>query len=269
MIDLTQDAKRKSAAGIGTGGMSGAATGAAIGSALGTAVPGLGNLVGAGIGAGVGALGGALAGGLGAKRTEAEKLRDDLLQKEINAAEAGQLGMNQSEKDRLIQDQTAAAGSRIQAQQADIARQQLAGGGGFSGNFAALQRDLAGQEAETAAQGSRFAEEASRAQEQQRFNQLTADLNQRAETEAQARLMRQAQQAQAINQILGVVGDMAGQAGTNALREGLGEVDLTNLTPAQQRALQIALTSAFREEFGAPASLALDNAPIPAPANLA
>ena len=228
IYDPNKEATRNSLTATGTGAMQGAATGAAVGSLV-PFIPGA-PLVGAGIGAGVGALSGALK----SRRSSAQKMQDDLLAKNAALAEQGAMGLTQSQQDRMIADQTRAAGAQIQANQAQIARQGLAGGG-FSGRYADLQRSLAGDMGEQTAAASRFAHEASLGAEQARNQQLRGDLAQKA---AETERLR-AQQAQQASNAVSSLGTMlqdyvASEAGQEWL-EGLGIVDRAELADPEYR----------------------------------
>lgn len=243
-LDLDAEARRRGRESTGTGALSGAATGGALGTAV---LPGIGTAVGAGIGAIAGGIGGALSG----RRSATQRLQDELLQKEIGAADRGELGLTQSEKDRLIQDETLAAGSRIQAQQADIARQNMASGGGFSGHVAQLQRDLAGQEAQNAASASRYAEDTSRAQEDRRYQQLTADLNQKAFDDAQGQMAARARTQGAIDSAVATTAELLQSSAGDSLRNALGIVDGATADDALLRATAEELEREYGGDTGA------------------
>lgn len=85
----------------------------------------------------------------------------EILRADVEAMKAGDLGLSEQEREQLASKAQTAAGAQIQAQQAQLARERMAGGGGFGGQYAELQQQLGAQAGEAGARARAAADEAS------------------------------------------------------------------------------------------------------------
>jgi len=237
-----EEARRRQAGGALAGGIPGTATGAAVGTALG---PG-GTIAGAIIGGGIGALSGLQK----TKRSSIDKLRDDLLEKELLDAQRGELGLSQAEKDRQIADAQEVANARIQSQQADIARSQLGSGDTFSGQFAELQRNLAGRESTAGVEASRQVEDRSRQQEQQRFAALQPQLIQKSIEDAAARASVQQRLANAATSGLSALATGIESGALQGILSGLGKGSRADMSAEELAAVEEEMKLRFGDQLG-------------------
>ena len=208
------EARRRQRESALAGSLKGATTGASIGMIGGAP----GAIAGGIIGGGIGALGGAL----GQRRTGAEKFREGLLESEMVAAEKGQLGLSAAEKQKHMAAAQQAAGDLVGAQQTQLARQNMAGPQGFSGQQSALQRSLAGTATEAGAMASAQAEQLSLQQEQQRLAALRAQLEGRVIEDRATEAALQQQMEGAVTGTTGALSTFLGGEAGQALLEGLG-----------------------------------------------
>ncbi len=85
----------------------------------------------------------------------------EILRADVEAMKAGDLGLSEQEREQLASKAQTAAGAQIQAQQAQLARERMAGGGGFGGQYAEMQQQLGAQAGEAGARARAAADEAS------------------------------------------------------------------------------------------------------------
>ncbi len=153
--------------------------------------------------------------------------------------------MSESEKDRQIADAQGVANARIQAQQTEIARANITGGGAT----AQLQRELAGEEVTAGVVASRDVEAASRQQEKERFGVLQQQLLQKSLEDKGARASLQDFQKRQLNSAMASISSFISSGSAGALLAGLGQGDSADLSAEDLSALNEAMTEKGFGEF--------------------
>jgi hypothetical protein len=226
----------------GTSALKGAGYGAAAGAMIGGPAAPVTAAIGAGIGGTVGLVGGALK-----SVDQMEKERRAFLEQETAAAKAGELGYSESEKQRQVARIQQAGAANIQAQQTNLARQHQSDGG-FSGQYAALQRSLGDKGADIGVRAMGGVEDASQRQEVSRYSNLMSGLSDHANIVAEDKAARAAQMDAAMNTMMSGVGasidansDLAAELQERATAEldpaGMAAFDAADTIREQQQIL--------------------------------
>lgn len=86
---------------------------------------------------------------------------NELLLSDLQKMQSGNLGLTNAQKRQMVSNAQTSAGQQIQAQQADLARQAMAAGPAWSGQYAAAQQNLGQQAANAGAQAAVSADQLS------------------------------------------------------------------------------------------------------------
>ena len=99
-----------------------------------------------------------------------------MLAQDVDAMQAGELGWSDAEKEQYASEAQTAAGMQAQAGQQELARQQLASGTGFGGQYGELMQQMGGTAGGAAAQARAQANELSRQQGEARRAEILGRL---------------------------------------------------------------------------------------------
>jgi hypothetical protein len=99
-----------------------------------------------------------------------------MLRQDVDAMQAGELGWSDAEKEQYASEAQTAAGMQAQAGQQELARQQLASGTGFGGQYGELMQQMGGTAGGAAAQAQAQANELSRQQGEARRAEILGRL---------------------------------------------------------------------------------------------
>ena len=127
-----------------------------------------------------------------------------LLASDVEAMKQGDLGIGQAENDQATQMKAAAAAMQAQAQQQELARNQMAGGG-YSGQYAEAARGVGDVAAQTEATARAEQDEISRQQAEARRAEILGRVERQQELGTEERRAQQAQHEQRAEQIMGML----------------------------------------------------------------